>query len=315
MPSAEDIRDANVRYHDAAAARYDAKWSIDFEEAGQRRMTKKLGKALGEARTPRFRRALEVGAGTGYFSLNLLRAGVVGEVVATDISPGMLEALTATAERHGLSVETQACEAAELPFPDGSFDLVLGHAVLHHLPDLDNAFAEFRRVLAPGGALAFCGEPSRRGHRLATIPKRFGLMAAPAWRRLLRAPARNGHAEPGDETAALEAVVDVHSFAPGDLVRLARRAGLEDVRVNGEELVANWFGWMSRTLESTAAPGELPYAWYLFALRGYLALEALDRRLLEPHLPPASFYNLLLSARAPERSGAIERAGVPAAAR
>ena len=60
--------------------------------------------------------------------------------MATDISPGMLEPLERSAGELGLAVETAACEAAELPFEDASFDLVFGHAVLHHLPDLTRAF-------------------------------------------------------------------------------------------------------------------------------------------------------------------------------
>jgi ubiquinone/menaquinone biosynthesis C-methylase UbiE len=315
MASAEEIRTANVRYHDAAAASYDAKWSIGFDGAGQRRMVGKLAKAIGRSRPPRFRKALEIGAGTGYFSLNLLRAGLVEELVATDISPGMLEELQATAARHELAVRTLTCEAASLPFDDASFDLVLGHAVLHHLPDLEAAFAEFRRVLAPGGTLVFCGEPSRHGHRLARLPKRVGLIIAPVWRALLRAPRRRHDDVQAGEDWGLEALVDVHSFSPGELSRLAAAAGFEEVRVSGEELTANWFGWVARTLESTAPTGELPFAWYLFALRGYLALEALDRRLLEPHLPPAAFYNLLLCARAPSAASAAERPLAAAAAR
>src|SRR5215211_3773877 len=97
-----------------------------------------------------FSRGLEIGAGTGYFSLNLLRAGVLREAVATDISPGMLAVLDDSAADLGLPVTTRVCEAAQLPFEDGSFDLVFGHAVLHHLPDLAAAFREFRRVLRPG---------------------------------------------------------------------------------------------------------------------------------------------------------------------
>src|SRR5204862_217097 len=83
----------------------------------------------------------------------------------------------------GLRVETARCDAQELPFPDDSFDLVFGHAVLHHLPDLDVAFREFRRVLKPGGRVAFCGEPSEYGDRLAAVPKLAALRLAPAWRR------------------------------------------------------------------------------------------------------------------------------------
>ena len=44
---------------------------------------------------------------------------------------------------------------------------MLGHAVLHHLPDLRRAFAEFHRVLRPGGRIVFAGEPSRVGDRIA----------------------------------------------------------------------------------------------------------------------------------------------------
>jgi ubiquinone/menaquinone biosynthesis C-methylase UbiE len=230
-----------------------------------------------------------------------VRAGVIEEAVATDISPGMLRTLAGSAERLGLEVETVRCEAAALPFPDGSFDLVFGHAVLHHLPDLDGAFSEFRRVLRPGGTLAFCGEPSRYGDRLAHLPKRVARAAAPYWRFLLRAgERRNGHPEPASgDGHSLEMLVDVHSFTPADLAGFARRAGFESVRVSGEELAASWFGWANRTLESTADPAEVPWAWRQYAYRGYLALQALDRSLLEPRLPAAVFYNLLLSARRP----------------
>jgi SAM-dependent methyltransferase len=172
--------------------------------------------------------------------------------------------------------------------------------VLHHLPDLPAAFAEFRRVLRPGGRLAFCGEPSRHGDRLAGVPKRAALAVAPAWRRLVGARART---EPGDERAArehgLEHVVDVHAFTPGQLGGLARAAGFEAVRVSGEELVAGWFGWVNRTLESTADPDHIPPLWFQWAYHGYIALKALDARVLERGLPPAIFYNLLLSARVP----------------
>jgi len=85
------------------------------------------------------------------------------------------------------------------------------------------------------------------------------------------------------------------------------------VRVTGEELVAGWFGWANRTLESTAEARQIPRAWYLYAYRGYRLLKAIDDRLLERALPPAIFYNLLMSARAPA-AAAEPRAALPAAA-
>jgi ubiquinone/menaquinone biosynthesis C-methylase UbiE len=293
--TAEEIRDVNTRYHDVAADHYDAKWGIDFGDIGSEQVGAKVRKVLG-AGAGGYPRSLEIGSGTGYFTLNMLRSGLIEQATCTDISPGMLAALNANAERLGLDVQTAVADAERLPFEDASFDLVLGHAILHHIPDLPRAFGEFARVLAPGGTLLFAGEPSRYGDRLARVPKRFAGAVAPLWRRALRArPAPP--AEGGAPDAALESVVDVHAFAPGELRELAQGAGLQDVRVIGEELVANWFGWTNRTLEATAEPADVPWAWRQYAYRGYLALQELDRRLLESRLPPAIFYNLMLSAR------------------
>src|SRR6201994_4498070 len=91
--SPDEIRDANTRYHDVAAASYDAKWGIDFGEIGQAQVLGKLRKVLGPELSDGYDRSLEIGAGTGYFSLNLLQAGVVGEATCTDISPGMVATL------------------------------------------------------------------------------------------------------------------------------------------------------------------------------------------------------------------------------
>src|SRR5262245_58153956 len=157
--SPEHIKDVNTRYHDAAADEYDAKWGIDFGATGQRQVRLKLSKALGGLDDERFGDGLEIGSGTGYFSLNLLQLGIVERLTATDISPGMLDRLAATAATLGVDVTTVATEAERLPFEDESFDIVFGHAVLHHIPDVERAFAEFRRVLRPGGAIVFAGEP------------------------------------------------------------------------------------------------------------------------------------------------------------
>jgi methylase of polypeptide subunit release factors len=97
--SQHEILDANVRYHDLAAHSYDAKWGIDYGPKGRVQVMRKLRKALGERPQPLVR-GLEIGAGTGYFSLNLLRAGLLEEAVATDVSD--LAAVRASAERLGL---------------------------------------------------------------------------------------------------------------------------------------------------------------------------------------------------------------------
>ena len=297
----EAIRDVNTRYHDAAAHEYDGKWGINFGEIGRAQVMGKLRKGLGARASGPFAHALEIGAGTGYFSLNLMQEGVIERATCLDISPGMLATLERNAATLGLAerVETVATDAEQLPFADATFDLVLGHAVLHHLPDLDRAFSEFMRVLRPGGVVMFAGEPSALGDRIAAYPKRGAVRAAPLWRRLMRAqpagPHEGGHH--GDHSDHdLEGCVDVHAFDPATLRGFAERAGFADVRVRGEELLANWFGWTNRTLEASARPDTVPWGWRQYAYRGYLALQAVDRALLEPRLPAAIFYNLIIGA-------------------
>jgi SAM-dependent methyltransferase len=304
--SHELIRDVNTRYHDVAAAGYDAKWGIDFGETGRAQVLGKVRKLLDPLPAAGFGRALEVGAGTGYFGLNLAAAGLIDELSCTDISAGMVDVLRENAERLGLDVSALHADSESLPFADGSFDLVLGHAVLHHLPNLERAFAEFLRVLSPGGRILFAGEPSRIGDRLARAPKRAAIMAAPLWRRVVgagEAPPEETPEHPDDDSVhALERQVDIHAFRPEDLHVLATGAGFTDVAVRGEELLANWFGWFNRGLEATAAPDEIPSWWRNYAFRGYLWLQKLDAAGLEPHLPPAIFYNLLLTATRPDGS-------------
>ena len=302
--TAEHIKDVNARYHDVAAADYDAKWGIDYGDLGQGQVRSKLLKAIGGDSQPRFGDALEIGAGTGYFTLNLAQLGMIERPTATDISAGMLATLAGTASRLGVSVETVETDAEELPFEDASFDLVFGHAVLHHIPGLHRAFAEFHRVLRPGGVVAFCGEPSEHGDRLAVAPKRAGHALAPLWRRLVGASAVDGGSAHTGHDHALEHEVDVHAFSPGDLRALLEASGFVDPRIRGEELLANLWGWALRSLEATAEPADVPVRWRHFAFRSYLALQRLDSSVLEPRLPPQLFYNLVLSARKPAPAAA-----------
>ena len=288
--SPDRIKDVNTRYHDAAADEYDSKWGIDFGPVGQEQVRAKLTKALGAAPTHPFADALEIGAGTGYFSLNLLQLGLADRATATDISPGMLTRLERSAAELGLEVETVCTEAETLPFTDASFDLVFGHAVLHHIPDLERAFAEFRRVLRPGGTVAFCGEPSRYGDRIAALPKRAGHLVAPAWRRLVgAAPAgwlADGPAEDGHE---LEPEVDVHAFAPDDLRAFAELAGLERVQLRGEELRRQRLRVVAALARGDRRPG-----------RGAVSLAAF--RVPQLHRAAAPRH---LAAQAPATAGAL----------
>ena len=197
----EDIRDVNTRYHDVAADSYDAKWGIDFGEPGQAQVLMKLRKVLGATRSRAASGARWRSAPAPATSRSTCcRPASIREATCTDISPGMLATLRGNAERLGLDGrDGRDRRRARCRSRTRAFDLVLGHAILHHIPDLARAFAEFHRVLKPGGTVVFAGEPSRYGDRLARVPKRGaarGRAAVAAGDRRARgaAPARTGTA-------------------------------------------------------------------------------------------------------------------------
>lgn len=76
----------------------------------------------------------------------------VAEVVASDLTPRMLVAVEAAFARLGLTnVRVAEADAEDLPFPDGSFEIVTCRIAPHHFPHPDRFVAEAARVLVPGG--------------------------------------------------------------------------------------------------------------------------------------------------------------------
>ena len=99
-------------------------------------------------------RILEVAAGTGVVTRALASLPYPRHaIVATDLNQAMLDeaALAGTAR----PVRWQQADAQALPFADGEFDLVVCQFGAMFFPDKAKAFAEARRVLAPGGAFLF----------------------------------------------------------------------------------------------------------------------------------------------------------------
>ncbi len=172
-------------------ARYDEKWSISFDQRCIDYARDRFEHVAGRAGWP-YPTSLELGCGTGFFTLNLKLAGVLDEGHVSDLSPGMVEVAQRNAKSLGFEVEGRVADAERLPYDDDSFDLVIGHAVLHHIPDVELAFREVLRVLKPGGRFVFAGEPTRYGDVIARRLSRFTwwatthatrLPALAAWRR------------------------------------------------------------------------------------------------------------------------------------
>ena len=296
-----DRKLANVLYHDWEAGSYDDKWSISYDERCITYAADRFRYAAGDVDWP-YERALELGSGTGFFLLNLMQAGLAEHGSVTDLSPGMVRAALRNAEHLGLDVDGRVADAEKIPYDDDTFDVVVGHAVLHHIPDLDTAFREILRVLKPGGRFVFAGEPTRIGDRYA---RTLGRLTWKATTRLTKLPALASWRRPQAEldessrAAALEAVVDIHVFDPAELERLARTAGATDARVVTEEFTAAMLGWPVRTFEAAVPPGKLGMRWAMFAFHGWLRLSWLDRHVLSRVVPRAWFYNALVTGTKP----------------
>jgi ubiquinone/menaquinone biosynthesis C-methylase UbiE len=95
-------------------------------------------------------KVLDVGAGTGALTAELLRRGA--EVAAADPSPPFVAAL----ERKFPDADMRAATAEDLPWPDASFDAVLAQLVLTFMKDAPAGVAEMRRVVRQGGVVAAC---------------------------------------------------------------------------------------------------------------------------------------------------------------
>lgn len=296
-----DPKLANVLYHDWEADSYDEKWSISYDERCIDYATGRFRAVAGDEDWP-YEHAMELGSGTGFFLLNLMSGGVIKKGSVTDLSPGMVQVALRNASNLGLDVDGRVADAERIPYDDNSFDLVIGHAVLHHIPDVPAAFREVLRVLKPGGRFVFAGEPTKIGD---TYARKLGqltwwlttnvtkLSALSAWRR------PQSELDESSRAAALEAIVDLHTFDPTDLEKVAREAGAVEVHAHTEELAAALFGWPVRTFEAAVPQEKLTLGWRLFAYKAWLRLSWLDENVLRKIAPRDLFYNVLITGTKP----------------
>lgn len=149
-PSPSPAADAGIKaaVRDAFTANADRYTDSEVHARGD-----SLGLLVERTQPERGWRVLDVATGAGHTAFAF--APHVAHVVATDLTPGMLERAEALARRRGLAnVAFEVADAERLPFDDASFDLVVSRLGAHHFPDVARFLAEARRVLRPGGRLA-----------------------------------------------------------------------------------------------------------------------------------------------------------------
>jgi SAM-dependent methyltransferase len=156
--SAADRQDPRTEraHFEAVLAKRGALYWAERTEAGRRRRDIRgaLVIATAEATTRPVSRILEIGCGIGEYT-RPLAANTRAHVTALDVAPPVV-ALART--RVPANVAVCAADVEELPFAAGTFDAVVGNAVLHHLR-LEHTVPELVRVLRPGGAFVFA-EPN-----------------------------------------------------------------------------------------------------------------------------------------------------------
>lgn len=108
--------------------------------------------AIGELRG---KKVLDLGCGNGFASINALLSGAY--VTAIDISSESIEYLIAKAKKENLMhrLDARVMDAHQLELEDESFDIVFGNGILHHLPHLECALGEIKRVLKTSGCAVF----------------------------------------------------------------------------------------------------------------------------------------------------------------
>ncbi len=100
-------------------------------------------------------RVLDAGTGTAQIPIELCRRSDRWTVTAIDLAAEMLKVAKTNIESAGLAerIELQLVDSKRLPGDDGSFDAVMSNSIVHHIPEPIDVFAEFQRVLKPGGLL------------------------------------------------------------------------------------------------------------------------------------------------------------------
>jgi len=213
--SEEERRRVTQTMFNEAAGGYDSAESLTAMGSGawyRREVLRRCG--LREGMT-----LVDVAAGTGLVTVaGVELVGATGRVIAVDPSPGMLAEL-----RKKVSVEVVEAYAESMPLPDAQADFVSMGYALRHVGDLGRAFAEYHRVLRPGGMVCIM-EISRPRSRLLRGLMWFHIsVMVPLLARLTgrHADVRRLWAYYGD---TIEAAID-----PETILQALREAGFTDV--------------------------------------------------------------------------------------
>ncbi len=190
-------------------------------------------------------RVLDVGTGTGVAAVTAARKGA--RVSAVDLTPALLEHARENGRIAGVDVTWKEGDAEQIPFPDGAFDVVISQFAHMFAPRPDVVVGEIRRVLAPGGRVAFSTWPPDElvGRMFAFVgrympPPPPGLAPPPMWgdRRVIAERLASGFGEP----TFADGMMEVSALSPshcrlfleqsvGPIMKIISMAGSDQERL------------------------------------------------------------------------------------
>lgn len=216
------VRTGEIEHGRRIAGREESIWHWRTP-AGRQRVTRRA-RLIGEAAAlGPHTIALELGCGTGIFTRHFAATGA--RLIAIDVSPDLLS-IAAEQESDG-DIVYRIDDAETMSFDDASFDAVIGSSVLHHL-DIDQALEEIRRVLKPGGRLAFA-EPNMMNPQIvferSTPAVRRWLGVSPEETAFFRWSLAAKLRAAGFAEVRVEPHDFLHPSVPAPLIPIVRRVG------------------------------------------------------------------------------------------
>lgn len=278
MADREKIIEANIKYFDRLSSTYSKKRREKFGKDYAHRIVLQYEKILNKS-FPLIHSLLDIGCGAGKIMLNLKLAGVVEKIYGIDISLGMLKESRNNARNLKINAHFLQGNAETLPFRDNSFDMVIGHAFLHHIPEFERVFSEAHRILKPGGVCIFT-EPSRTGSRITLTIQRTVWFIPWIIKRALR---KSNHIN-----------IELHTFTPYDLENLALKNGFTDV------FTRPYAGFISRIFYWVVDPIAqiIPFSPLLWILESVIRLlNILDEVIFKKFIPKGWFDEVAIVAQ------------------